>query len=105
MAVGRVGVERQRHAVRPDRADQRGAAHPHLADRQRGEIGGADADRGVGVGQRALVDDLDAPRARRMHERAVGRRIGVRHHWTPLALRAVPPRGSNSRLGRPGALT
>ena len=36
--VGRIAVERERQAVRADGTYQRGAAHPHLADRERRRI-------------------------------------------------------------------
>ena len=73
--VGRVAIERQREPVGADRADQRRAANPHLADGERGGVGVADLDAHQRVRQRALVDHVDVARARAARtQRAVGAR-------------------------------
>ena len=73
--VGGIAIERERQAVGADGADQRGAAHPHLADRERRRIGVGDLRRDDAMGQRALVDRLDVAGAVRPDERTVARGI------------------------------
>ena len=63
--VGGIAIERECEAVGADDADQRRAAHHHLADRQRRCIGIGNAHGDIGVRQCALVDHLDDVRTRR----------------------------------------
>ena len=73
--VARIAVERECQSVRADRADQRRAAHQHLADGQRRDVGTGDLHFRHRVRQRTLVEHLDVAGAPRPHQRAVARAV------------------------------
>ena len=87
--VGRIAIERQREPVGADGADQRRAAHPHPADRERRGVRVGDPDAHQRVRQRALVDHLDVARALGGRTSArYGGGVGVRRRG---ASRFMPP--------------
>jgi hypothetical protein len=77
--VRRVAIERESEAVSADRADERRAADPHLADGECCSIRARDLDAHERVRQRALVDHVDVARAARSDQRAIVRGIVVLH--------------------------
>src|SRR5690606_29157929 len=57
--VGRIVAHGDRHAIGGGDADQRRAAHPHVADRGRHLVHRGQSDDAEFVRQPALIDDLD----------------------------------------------